>query len=75
MRRIINTLIITAVSVLAFSCQERPGLELAMNESIVLDLSSGVTKAADTDVESFVNHIDVIIFDEAGTEPGNKVYS
>lgn len=75
MRRIINTLIITAVSVLAFSCQERPGLELAMNESIVLDLSSGVTKAADTDVESFVNHIDVIIFGEAGTEPGNKVYS
>ena len=75
MRRIINTLIITAVSVLACSCQERPGLELAMNESIVLDLSSGVTKAADTDVESFVNHIDVIIFDEAGTEPGNKVYS
>lgn len=75
MRRIINTLIITAVSVLAFSCQERPGLELAMNESIVLDLSSGVTKAADTDVESFVNHIDVIIFDQAGTEPGNKVYS
>lgn len=73
--RIINTLIITAVSVLAFSCLERPGLELAMNESIVLDLSSGVTKAADTDVESFVNHIDVIIFDEAGTEPGNKVYS
>lgn len=75
MRRIINTLIITAVSVLAFSCQERPGLELAMNESIVLDLSSGLTKAADTDVESFVNHIDVIIFDQAGTEPGNKVYS
>ena len=75
MRRIINTLIITAVSVLAFSCQERPGLELAMNESIVLDLSSGLTKAADTDVESFVNHIDVIIFDQAGTEPGDKVYS
>lgn len=46
-----------------------------MNESIVLDLSSGLTKAADTDVESFVNHIDVIIFDQAGTEPGDKVYS
>lgn len=75
MRRLINTLIITAISALAFSCQERPGLELEMNESIVLDLSSGLTKAADTDVESFVNHIDVIIFDEAGTEPGNKVYS
>ena len=75
MRRLINTLIITAISALAFSCQERPGLELEMNESIVLDLSSGLTKAADTDVESFVNHIDVIIFDQAGTEPGDKVYS
>lgn len=66
---------IAAASVLAFSCQERPGLELEMNESIVLDLSSGLTKAADTDVESFVNHVDVIIFEDAGTEPGTKVYS
>lgn len=45
-----------------------------MNESIVLDLSSGLTKAADTDVESFVNHLDVFIFDVNGTEPGVEVY-
>lgn len=45
-----------------------------MNESIVLDLSSGLTKAADTDVESFVNHLDVFIFDVNGTEPGAEVY-
>ena len=45
-----------------------------MNESIVLDLSSGLTKAADTDVESFVNHLDVFIFDVNGAEPGAEVY-
>ena len=48
MKRIINTLIILAVSMLAFSCQETEKLEVTMNESIVLDLSSGLTKAEDT---------------------------
>ena len=75
MKRILNTLLISAVAVLAFSCQEEHGLDVAMNESIVLDISSGLTKAADTDVESFVNHLDVIIFDVDGTTPGTKVYS
>ena len=59
---------------LAFSCQEELGVNAPMNESIVLDLSSGLTKAADTDVESFVNHLDVFIFDVNGTEPGAEVY-
>ena len=59
---------------LAFSCQEEIGVNAPMNESIVLDLSSGLTKAADTDVESFVNHLDVFIFDVNGTEPGAEVY-
>ena len=75
MKRILNTLLISAVSVLAFSCQEMPDIDVASNESIVLDISSGLTKAADTDVESFVSHLDVIIFDVDGTLPGNKVYS
>lgn len=75
MKRILNTLLISAVSVLAFSCQEMPDIDMASNESIVLDISSGLTKAADTDVESFVSHLDVIIFDIDGTVPGNKVYS
>ena len=75
MKRILNTLLISAVSVLAFSCQEMPDIDVASNESIVLDISSGLTKAADTDVESFVSHLDVIIFDIDGTLPGNKVYS
>lgn len=75
MKRILNTLLISAVSVLAFSCQEMPDVDVTANESIVLDISSGLTKAADTDVESFVSHLDVIIFDVDGTIPGNKVYS
>ena len=74
MKRILNTLLISAVAMLAFSCQEELGVNAPMNESIVLDLSSGLTKAADTDVESFVNHLDVFIFDVNGTEPGAEVY-
>ena len=74
MKRILNTLLISAVAMLAFSCQEEIGVNAPMNESIVLDLSSGLTKAADTDVESFVNHLDVFIFDVNGTEPGAEVY-
>lgn len=62
MKRIINTLVTLAVSVLAFSCQEREVLEVAMNESIVLDLSSGLTKADDTVEESFVDHLDIYMF-------------
>lgn len=78
MKRIINTLIILAVSMLAFSCQERETLEVTMNESIVLDLSSGLTKAEDTSTESFVNHLDIFIFKAeasgSGYVQGEKVY-
>lgn len=62
MKRIINTLIISSALMLAFSCQEKEVFEVDMNESIILDLSSGDTKAEDTSTESFVNHIDVFIF-------------
>ena len=62
MKRIINTLAILAASILAFSCQEREEFDVTMNESIILDLSSGHTKASDTSTESFVNHLDVFIF-------------
>ena len=61
MKRILDTLIIAALSVLALSCQEEFGGNVPMNESIVLDLSSGITKAADSQTESFVNHLDVFI--------------
>ena len=74
MKRILDTLLISAVALLTFSCQEKIGVNMPMNESIVLDLSSGLAKAADTDVESFVNHLDVFIFDVNGTEPDAEVY-
>lgn len=52
---------------------------MTMNESIVLDLSSGVTKADDTDQESYVEHIDIYIFkaeEQAGNtySHGQRVY-
>ena len=66
MKRILNTLICMAMALLSFSCQEELDIEVPVNESIILDLSSGgLTKATveDTDRESFINHIDVLIFE------------
>ena len=66
MKRILNTLICMAMALLSFSCQEELDIEMPVNESIILDLSSGgLTKATveDTDRESFINHIDVLIFE------------
>lgn len=67
MKGIINILISSALLLLAVSCQEHLITEIPMNEGIVLDISSSQTKAVsgvenDTDVESFVNHIDVFFF-------------
>ena len=77
MKRIINTLIISAVLMLAFSCRETEFLEVDMNESIVLDLSSGLTKAESENAEAVVNHLDVFIFKavQSGSEThGERVY-
>lgn len=74
MKRIINTLIAAAMVMLAFSCQTKEGLGLPMNESIVLDISSGLTKADDTSTESYVNHIDVFIYTVDDNAPADKFY-
>ena len=74
MKGIIKSLICLVALTAAFSCQERGGLDVPVNESIVLKLSSGLTKAADTDAESYVNHVDVLIFDTgADGAPAAKV--
>lgn len=73
MKRILNTFIISAAVVLSFSCQERE-LDMPMNEKIVLDLSTGITKAEDTSAESFVNHLDVFFFESDGTSPAGIAY-
>ena len=44
---------------------------MQMNESIVLDLSSGLTKADHNSTEAFVNHIDVFIFEAVSGVPVN----
>lgn len=74
MKRIINTLIIAAATVLALSCQEEAGVDMPLNESIVLDISSGITRAEDTSAESFVNHLDVFIFEVKDGGPGAVAY-
>jgi hypothetical protein len=62
MKRIINTLIISAASAFLFSCQEKENVYVPMNESIVINLSDGSTKADLSSAEAFVNHLDVFIF-------------
>lgn len=76
MKGIINTLLISAASVLLFSCEMKESYEAPMNEEIVLDLSSGITKAVveDTSVESFVNHLDVFIFSDAAGTPSSAAH-
>ena len=74
MKRIINTILISAVSVLLFSCAKEEAVLVPMNETIVLDISSSATKAdfkEDNPTESFVSHIDVLVFDDVAGTPGS----
>ena len=63
MKRIINTLLCSAFVLLALSCQQGLTIEMPVNESIILDLSSGLTKASHTSAESYVEHLDIFIFE------------
>ena len=74
MKRVFKLFIGVAVSVLLYSCQEQENFEVAMNEEIVLELSSSATRAADTNEESYVDYIDVFIFDSEDGAPTHKVY-
>lgn len=69
MKRILNTIIISALAALSFSCQVKDEMAVPMNETIVLDLSSGLTKADHTSTEAFVEHIDVFIFESVSGAP------
>ena len=80
MNRIINTLLISAASVLLFSCGMEDALDRpVMNEEITIAISSGLTKAGykeDNQTEAFVDHIDVFFFeDNAGTPSAKKYYA
>lgn len=76
MKGITNIFLICAASLLLFSCDMPQAVEVPVNEDIVLDLSSGITKASveDTQVESFVNHVDVFIFSDDSGTPSSSVY-
>ena len=78
MKRIFNTLMFMAMALLSFSCQEELDIEMPVNESIILDLSSGgLTKSIveDNDRESFINHIDVMIFETgADNKPADRIH-
>lgn len=77
MKGIINIILISAASMFLLSCSREDSFDAPMNESIVLDLSSGLTKATvkeDNITESFVNHIDVLIFTDSGGSPDMKKY-
>lgn len=77
MKGIINIILISAASMFLLSCSREDSFDAPMNESIVLDLSSGLTKATvkeDNITESFVNHIDVLIFTDNGGSPDMKKY-
>lgn len=71
MKRIINALLCSMALLPVFSCQQQEmPADMPVNESIVLDLSSGLTKAEQTSVESYVNNVDVFIFKAEGSAPG-----
>ena len=74
MKKIFNLLIIAAVSVLLHSCVEQEHFEVPMNEDIVLSLSASATRAADTDVESYVDHVDIFIFEDESGAPKSKTH-
>ena len=67
-----------AMALLSFSCQEELDIEMPVNESIILDLSSGgltKTTVEDNDRESFINHIDVMIFETgADNKPADRIH-
>lgn len=76
MKRIINILISAAVLSVIGSCNESMLTELPVdfNDEIVLEFSSVATKAEDTSVESYLNHVDVMIFDYVNDAPGTLVH-
>ena len=76
MKGIINTILISAASLLLFSCEYKESYDVPVGGDIILDLSSGITKAMveDTQTESFLNHLDVFIFSDNAGAPSSVEY-
>ena len=68
-------ILMAAVGAMMMSaCQEQSIFETFGNEDIVINLSGGGTRAADTSIESYVEHVDVFIFDSEEGSPAAKVH-
>ncbi len=75
MRRIINILICTAITLLSISCNRHEiDTPVGYNDQIEINLSSAATKVEDTATESYLNHVDILIFNHDGTSPTDMVY-
>lgn len=74
MNRILNLILTLCVVVLFSSCQNEQEYKEPINEGIVLNLSSGLTRASATAGESFVSHIDVFIYNDENGYPSERVY-
>lgn len=73
MKKSLNILLVL-MAILVSACNEQDVFESLGNEDIVISLSAGITRAEDTSTESYVDHVDVFIFeDETGT-PTTKVH-
>lgn len=56
------------------ACQEQELFETFRNEDIIINLSAKSTRAEDTSTESYVDHIDVFIFEDENGSPATKVH-
>ena len=65
---------ISLLAAISFSCQMKEQMQLPVNESILLNLSSTVTKAEQSSTEAYVDHLDVFVFTAETDGPGEKVY-
>lgn len=66
--------IMAVASALLLSCNEQEAFEVSMNEDIVLDLSTGTTRAPSTSTEAHVDHIDIFIFADESGKPAGMVH-
>lgn len=73
MKKSLNILMVV-MAMLVSACQEQNVFESFGNEDIVINLSAGKTRAEDTSTESYVDHIDVFIFEDEAGSPTTKVH-
>ena len=74
MKKSLNILLVTMMSMLMSACHEQDTFEISKNEDIIINLSAGATRAEDTSTESYVDHIDIFIFEDEDGTPTAKAH-